>query len=138
MKPDIDKHVPIVFLAMFWSGGSAMTIPEIIGAFDWIFRLLIFRTELEEALNFLLSADLVESVDGRFKIRDDAYTDFKTFLERRKKNKFDCVRQYFERLPEIGSLTNEVQITDEQYKAYVSEYHRMMRNALAKTRKSRK
>lgn len=133
-----EVHSPIVFLAMFWSGRGAMTISEIIGVYDWINRLIISKSELEDALNFLLAAGLLERDDNGFKISDEAYAEFDTFLSKRKKDKFDAVHLYFQKLDlEIENVNAEVQLSDEQYNDHLSEYRKAFRDGLARAPRGR-
>lgn len=123
---------------MFWTGRGAKTLPQIIGAYDSISRLIVSRSELEDALNFLLAASLIEWDNGRYRIPGPAYSDFENFLKKRKRNKFDVVRLYFERLPGIGDVARKVQLSDDQFDAHVSEYRRMLRRASKAGRNARK
>lgn len=129
-----EPHTPVLFLAMFWSGPGAKTISEIIGVYDWINRLIISKTELEDALNSLLSAGLVERLNDDFKISDKAYAEFDAFLRKRKRNKFDAVRAYFQKLDlAVENVTAEVQLSDEQYSDHLSEYRKEFSGALTRT-----
>lgn len=129
-------HTQITFLAMYWSGGGTKTIPEIIGAYDWINRQVITKHELEEALTHLLSASLLEHDNAGYRITDEAYASFEAFLVKRKANKFDAVRLYFDKLPPIENVSDEVKLSDEDYKQYLNKYHTAFRDALANATKS--
>lgn len=115
-----EKHRTNLFLAMHWSGGGIKTVAEIIAAYDWINRLVISKFELEDALSFLLAANLLERAGDGFKLCDWAYADFGAFLKRRKKNKFDAVELYFRRLPATGIVTDDVRFSEQQYRSFVS------------------
>jgi hypothetical protein len=127
-----EQNSPIVFLAMFWSGGESKSISEIIGVYDWINRLILTRGELEGALNYLLAVDLIERENEGFRITDKAYAEFQAFLEKRKKNKFYAIKLYFQQLPVMEKLVDDVRITDEQYNEYLSKYHKAFRDAVSK------
>lgn len=135
--PGDDAQHQTLFLAMYWSGGGPHTISSMIGACDWIARIILTKSELEDAINCLLAAGLIEWEPGGFRISPEAYADFGSFLRRRKRNKFDAVEQYFGMLHPIDSVTAEFRLTDEEYGAHLSEYRKAVRDALAKLPRGR-
>lgn len=114
------------------------TIQEIIHAYDWINRDILTRTEFENALNFLLAVGPLEPDNGKFRIPDEKKDDFDVFLERRKRDKFETIRVYFQRLPQIINVPAELRLSDEQCEDYLAEYRSSFRKALGRLFKGRR
>jgi hypothetical protein len=126
----IQSETPIIFLAMFWSGGGPYTIPEIVGAYDWINRAIPSRTEMETALNSLLAMGLIEQTEDRFQVPNKQYAAFDSFRKKKRKDRFDSVRMYFRQFPEVTDTPQVVKLTESEYNAHVEAYHKAFHEAM--------
>ena len=126
------QQAPLLFLALFWSGREAKSVSEIIGAYDWINRLVIAKTELEDALGLLLASGLVEQVGLRFKVRDDAYAAFDTLLKKRKRDKFELAVSFLSRQPPIEEVTVGFELSENEYERCLAEYRAGIRASARK------
>lgn len=118
---DFDE-TPIIFVAMFWGGGGPFTISEIIGVYDWINRAIPSRSEMQTSLNYLLAIHLIEKKDDKFLIPNRQYNKFSVFHKKKRKNKFDTARMYFQHLPKVADIPKAVELTEQAYKTCVKEY----------------
>jgi hypothetical protein len=119
----------VIFLAMFWGGGGPYTIPDIIGVCDWVNRAIPSKNEMQAALNALLAMGLIEKKENRFLISKRQHAAFEAFRKRKRKDRFDAVRMYFQQLSAVADVPIMVELTDQEYKAHVNEYNRVFREA---------
>jgi hypothetical protein len=117
-----DGDTPIIFLAMFWGGGGPFTIAEIVALFDWVFRAIPNRADMESGLNTLLAMGLIEKHNDTFLIPESHYHRFDAFRKKRRKDRFDVVRLYFRQFSRIHAPPKVISLTEEQYEAHIREY----------------
>ena len=125
-----DNETPIIFLAMFWGGGGPYTISEIVGAYDCVNRAIPTKEEMETALNSLLAMGLIEQKDNAFQVPQLQHAAFETFRKKKRKDRFDTVRMYFEQLEEVADIPEVFSMTESEYKAHVKEYNKAFRAAM--------
>lgn len=125
-----NSETPIIFLAMFWGGGGPYTIPDIIGAYDWVNRAIPTRAEMQTALNSLLAMGLIEQNDSTFQVPKQQHAIFDTFRKKKRKDRFDTVMMYFKQLPEVANVPEVVKLSESEYKAHVKAYKKAFREAM--------
>ena len=121
-KDVIKSETPIIFLAMFWGGGGPYTISQLIHVYDWINRDIPSREDLEVALNTLLSLNFITMKDDKFEILRSIGNDFEAFRKKKRKNKFEIVRMYFEKCTLPTDISNIICISEDSYAAEYAKY----------------
>jgi hypothetical protein len=114
-------ETPIIFLAMFWGGGGPYTIADIIDVYDWVNRSIPNRADMESALNTLLAMGLIEKQEDQFLVPATQGREFDAFRKKKRKNKFNTVRIYFEQLPSVAKIPKVITLTEEQYQHHLKE-----------------
>ena len=124
------SETPVIFLAMFWGGGGPYSISEIVGVYDWINRAIPSKAEMQTALNSLLAMGLIEEQDNTFRVPKRQHAAFDAFRKRKRKDRFDTVRMYFQQLPEVGVVPEGVKLTKSEYDSHVKENNKACRKAM--------
>lgn len=130
MKPgDIDWNVTqVVFLAMVWVDGEAVDLAGLVETYDWINHSIPSREELQGSLNVLLAMGLIEVTEkGCFAPLAAKRAAFEAFREKKRKDKFETVRMFFEDLDRPEDVAEVVVLEDSAYraclKAYLGKFH---------------
>ena len=116
-------EAPVIFLAIFWAGGGPFTISDIIGACDWVNHSIPDRAELEAALNLLLAVKLIERQDDTFLIPKPRYLEFDDFRRKKRKDRFDTVHAFFDKLIYADEAPAIIRLTESEYKIHLKEYY---------------
>jgi len=117
-----NNETPIIFLAMFWGGGGPYTIAQIIHVYDWINRDIPSRSDLEIAINTLLSLNLIKRQDDKFIIPKNIGNDFDGYRKKKRKRKFATARMYFEQFNPPPEMPPIFELSEELYKSALNNY----------------
>ena len=119
----IKDQTPIIFLAMFWGGGGAYTISQIINVCDWINRDIPSREDLEAALNTLLFLNFITMQDDKYTVQRNIGEDFDKYNKKMKqKSKFVNVRMFFNQYTPLPDIPIIVEVSEKTYSNELTKY----------------
>ena len=127
-KEHLDNETKIIFLAILWAGGGPYSVSQIIHAYDWINRAIPSREEMEYAINFLLSNNLIKADHDKYYITKDVGNEFEAYRKKAKKGKFKVVKMYFDKIKPHDIDEMRIKISESEYKSALKKYSEFMQS----------
>ena len=113
------SEAPSIFLALFFSNGGPLSIPNIISTVDYLNHSVPNREELEEGLNILFAVGLIEQKDDKFRIPEKQFQAYAAFKKKKRLKRFAALEKYFTDLPHIAGIPKTVSISGKEYNGYL-------------------
>lgn len=114
----------VLFLALWWGGGRAGTLKDVIHLCDFVNRSIPSASELDGGLNRLLAAGLIAERGGRFRVPAKVLRAYDAFRRRRRRDRFTMADEFVRKAGPLEEVPRRVRVTAaDQGRAY-EEYHR--------------
>jgi hypothetical protein len=114
----------VLFLALWWGGGRAGTLKDVIHRFDFVNRSIPTAAELDGGLNRLIAAGLVAERGGRFRVPAKAMRAYETFRRKRRRDRFTMADEFVRAAGPLDAVPRRVRITAPDRERAVAEYRR--------------
>lgn len=109
----------VLFLALRWGGGTARTLADLIGLYDWVNRAIPTAEELDGGLNRLLAAGLIATRRDGYYIPAKVIRRFDLFRRQRRHDRFDMAERFARLAGPLHDVPRRVTIRRaDQKKAY--------------------
>ena len=128
MAPHIDAefgpHDGVLFLALWWGGGRAATLKDVVHLYDFVDRSIPSADELDGGLNRLLAAGLVTVRDDTFRVPARVRRAFDAFRRRRRRDRFTMADEFVRAAGPLEAVPRRVRITPADQERAYEEYRR--------------
>ncbi len=129
MAPSIDREFgrcdSLLFLSLFWGGGTVCTLTDLIWLYDWVNRDIPSAQELDGALNRLMAAGLVVERRGGFGIPLKIVRKFDAYRKRRRRSRFVMADEFVRMAGPLKTVPRLVTIRPARHKKAYAEYLRL-------------
>jgi hypothetical protein len=137
MAPRFQNRDSVIFLALYYRGGKADDLSDLIAAYDWVNREIPTATELDGGLNRLIAAHLVVERRGKFTIPRSVLRAFNAFRRRRRRNRFVMAATFIQSCEPLVHVARRMSVRHMDWQSACANYQRKFAEALTKLSKSK-
>jgi hypothetical protein len=112
----------VLFLALWWGGGRAAMLKDVIHLYDFVDRSIPTAAELDGGLNRLLAAGLIAERDGRFRVPAKVLRAYDAFRRRRRRDRFTMADEFVRAAGPLGDVSRRVRVTPADQEWAYEEY----------------
>jgi hypothetical protein len=132
VAPEFGPCDSLVFLVLWYFGGRAAALTDILSWYDWLDRSIPTAAQLDGALNRLLAAGLVAQRRGKFSVPKKIVRAYATFRRRRRRSRFTMAARFVDLFGPLRAVPRRVTIRIADHAQAYAEYHQRFEEAWAK------
>lgn len=122
IDPAFARTDGVLFLALWWGGGRAGTLKDVIHLYDFVDRSIPTADELDGGLNRLLAAGLITERDGRFSVPAKVVRAYDAFRRRRRRDRFTMADEFVRAAGPLEAVPRRVRVTPADQERAYEEY----------------